>query len=123
MNILHWQFYNVLLCISLVRIHVYTVIWIIAIMTSMTGMFLFANPNTANASSCSQQAAINGAQEQQSVSSQGSCSISSSAQGNPVQAAGVFDTHKKGSSCTRTAISHAGQTFTIGSRRCGSHSP
>ncbi|MRN41851.1 MAG: hypothetical protein FIO02_12560 [Nitrosopumilales archaeon] len=100
----------------------YSVIWIIAIMTSMIGMFLIANPNTANASSCSQQAAINGAQEQ-SVSSQGSCSILSSAQGNPVQAAGVFDTHKKGSSCTSTAISHAGQTFTIGSRRCSSHSP
>lgn len=105
------------------RIHMYSVIWIIAIMTSMIGMFLIANPNPADASSCSQQAAINRAQEQQSVSSLGSCSISSSAQGNPVQAAGVFDTHKKGSSCTSTAISHVGQTFTIGSRRCGSHSP
>lgn len=105
------------------RIHMYSVIWIIAIMTSMIGMFLIANPNPADASSCSQQAAINRAQEQQSVSSLGCCSISSSAQGNPVQAAGVFDTHKKGSSCTSTAISHVGQTFTIGSRRCGSHSP
>lgn len=92
-------------------------------MTSMIGMFLIANPNTANASSCSQQAAINGAQEQQSVSSHGSCSISSSAQGNPVQEAGVFDTHKNGSSCTSSATSHAGQTFTIGSRRCSSHPP
>ncbi|HYT02702.1 MAG TPA: hypothetical protein VEL70_07300 [Candidatus Acidoferrum sp.] len=42
-------------------------------MISMIGMFLIANPNTANSSNCSQQAAINGAQEQQSVSSQGSC--------------------------------------------------
>jgi len=38
-------------------------------------MFLIANPNPADASSCSQQAAINRAQEQQSVSSLGSCSI------------------------------------------------
>ena len=123
MDILHWQFYNILLCISLARIRVCSVIWINVIMTSMIGMFLIANPNTANSTSCSQQAAISGAQEQQSVSSQGSCSISSSAQGNSVQAAGVFDTHKKGSSCTSTEISHAGQTFTIGSRRCSSHSP
>jgi hypothetical protein len=105
------------------RIHVNSVIWIIPIITSMMGMFLVVSPNAANASSCSQQAAINGVQEQQSVSSEGSCSISSSAQGNPVQAAGVFDTHKQGSSCTSTAISHAGQTFTVGSRRCSSHSP
>ena len=57
------------------RIHMNSVIWIILIITSMIGMFLVHNPSPANASSCSQKAEINGAQEQQSVSSEESFSI------------------------------------------------
>jgi len=59
----------------------------IIITLSISGLFLVLNPpDIVKASSCSQQAAVPGGEEHMSVSSEGSCAISSAAHSNPSNA-------------------------------------
>lgn len=102
-----------------------TVIWTIATAITITGLLLILNPSpkVVTASSCSQQAAVHGAEEHGSGSSQGSCAISSAVHANPATGGGIISLNDHGSSCSSLAASRSGADFVGGTGSCSAHSP